>query len=359
MSNVKACLKNIFSNEKLHLPYSWDDKDFIKSLEEMFELYLLSIEKYSFNILNKGEINQIKKVTNLILNVVKEYLNGFPSKAFKNFEELMEILGTHELKTYKKSIIEHFEEPLSNFALKLYRIVRIDKNSVEYVRSRVFHAPYSIRKKISNYRYSIAGFPSLYLSTSLKLCCQETSCKSNDNFIASRFEMNQNYEDHHIDIRVIELGVKPQDFLNNNATSMRRISQKIKNDSVFCKSYLFWYPLIAACSFIKNDTNSKFYCEYILPQMLMQWARLNSITVSSNSKSLIGIRYFSCASKEASEYGFNYVFPTSGQQNNNLFCNTLTKIFRLTKPCAIKDFCCINACEQHINNDIDLDFIEQ
>ena len=43
----------------------------------------------------------------------------------------------------------------------------------EYEIEDIFHIPYNLRAKISSNRYSISGYPSLYLSTSLELCKQE------------------------------------------------------------------------------------------------------------------------------------------------------------------------------------------
>ena len=61
----------------------------------------------------------------------------------------------------------------------------------------------------------------------------------------------------------------------------------------------------------------------------MQWLRVYYET----KKTLMGIRYFSCASKEASELGFNYVFPASGKKaKNKEFCEILAKSFEFTKP---------------------------
>lgn len=72
----------------------------------------------------------------------------------------------------------------------------------------------------------------------------------------------------------------------------------------------------------------------------MQWVRSQVGTFTPNNhKELIGIRYFSCASIKASEMGFNYVFPTSGQQISEAFpfCTLLAKSFLLTSPVLIRD----------------------
>ena len=74
---------------------------------------------------------------------------------------------------------------------------------------------------------------------------------------------------------------------------------------------------------------------------------------------LIGIRYFSCASIKSLDMGFNYVFPTSGQQKPAIpYGPVLMKGFRLTKPQYIHKYDSIKTCEQELKNSIDFDFID-
>lgn len=68
--------------------------------------------------------------------------------------------------------------------------------------------------------------------------------------------------------------------------------------------------------------------------------------------SLIGIRYFSCASVKASDMGFNYVFPTRGKQMSAKlpYCSVLAHAFRLTNPVYIHEFNNIHECEHYLNS---------
>ena len=61
---------------------------------------------------------------------------------------------------------------------------------------------------------------------------------------------------------------------------------------------------------------------------------------------LIGIRYFSCASKRASDMGFNYVFPASGKQHSGQYpyCPVLMNAFRLTAPKYIHESGSVEEC---------------
>ncbi len=226
--------------------------------------------------------------------------------------------------------------------------------NISYDRTRVFHMPYDLRSKVSTSRFSIAGYPSLYLSTSLELCCEEIKCnEKNARIIASAFKIGRKKENQRIGIQVIELGIKPQDFFdldningNKRLKRVRLVLKKRKTKS----NYLIWFPLIAACSFIRKEKEDPFAAEYIIPQLLMQWLR-NEINKKGNIRTkLIGIRYFSCASSEASNMGLNYVFPTSGEVESEIYpyCALLTKTFRLTKPVYINEYESVLKCEEEL-----------
>lgn len=362
--------RRILDNENLFLPIRWDGSDFSSALDHLFMDYIKQIElteceKSRFNSISI-DIDNIKRVCGLIVKAVNHYLNGFPSKAYENFESVMDILIVTPLEIYQKNVMEQFgnsSNSIDEDKLKLYRVVNVEDNK-PYKRVRVFHTPYNLRSKVSTSRYSIAGYPSLYLGTSLDLCCEEIHMNPYKNFaLCSKFKLERTLEYTNTNIQVIELGVKPQDFIwrnANNENSRRRISHHLLENDKIRSAYLLWYPLIAACSYIRTNRNNPFAAEYIIPQLLMQWVRCKiGANTGEEYDKLIGIRYFSCASVKASEMGFNYVFPTSGQhKSNNLpYCSVLAKAFRLTSPEYIHDFDCIESCERCLNRKNDFDYI--
>ncbi len=173
--------RKIFDNEQFYLPIRWDGTDFAITLENLFNKYIRQVEGldiksiYDSNDM-KVYIKKIKRVCGLLVKSVSHYLNGFPSKAYTSFNNAMEILMDNPLEIYQKSVIEQFENSGNPYnyddPLNLFRIVSVDDNKPSN-RARVFHTPYNMRSKVSTCRYSIAGYPSLYLGTSLKLCCEE------------------------------------------------------------------------------------------------------------------------------------------------------------------------------------------
>lgn len=360
--------KRIFSDTKFHLPIRWNNKDFLYTLKEILDSYLEKVKQESSIHHPHGyadiliDISELKRVNNLILLAVEKYLDGFPAKAYRNIKDLMKILENTPLKTYYKSISEQLDGDQYRDPLNLYRITCVNDN-VLYDRNRVFHTPYYLRSKVSTSRYSIAGFPSLYLGTSIDLCCEEVHLNPHQEFaLVSRFQFERQFEINQTEIKVIELAIKPQDFsiedIGNNHRNNRYIKRSTLSDSSVRNSYILWYPLIAACSFIRVNKKDPFSAEYIIPQLLMQWIRSEINIPNSRYDRLVGIRYFSCASEKASEMGFNYVFPASGKKTQTSFCPTLAKAFKLTKPYYLHEFADTYSCERVLVNDNELDYIE-
>lgn len=369
--------RDIFKDRTFHLPIRWDNSDFYKTLKELYSRYIIQIENYSCSLSpnpNPSSSNpilyksDIKYVCNYILKTVKTYLDGFPAQSYNYFSNVMKVLNQTPLLSYNKSVTEHFEKfDRYKDPLDLFRVTCVDDN-VPYGRERVFHTPFSLRSRIATNRYSIAGYPCLYLGTSLELCCEEIHFNPHNQFaLASKFKLDRNYENHRIEISVIELGIKPQDFLeetsefNENITRQRSSKDqlnRISDKNYFRFAYLLWYPLIAACSYIRANKNHPFAAEYIVPQLLMQWVRRESV-LGRYSKSLVGIRYFSCASVKSSEMGFNYVFPTVKNTLGKAYCPVLADTFVLTKPHFIHEYDSIVSCEYALHRDSDLKHISQ
>lgn len=353
--------KKLCENTELHLPLRWDGKDYVDSLNKLYSLYIDTLQdtsnkKRSYNSYIDVDMDVIERICQGIQKSVEQYLNGFPSSAFKEMDKIMKNMMETPLKIYKKSCFGDFE----NDSLDLYRVVSVNEN-IQYERSRVFHVPYYMRSKVSTSRYSIAGFPSLYLGTSLELCCEEINLKEDKSFtIASRFKFQRNRCISDVEIKVIELAVKPQDFIElelySNEYKGRRIDRNLLNKKEVKKAYCLWYPLIAACSFIRANKSDPFAPEYIIPQLLMQWIRYK---IRDSYNNLMGIRYFSCASMKSSDLGFNYVFPTSGKPGRKYpYCPILMESFKMTRPQYIHEFAGIKSCEWFLSQDDDLKFID-
>lgn len=369
--------KSVFHDKNLFLPIRWDGDDFAATLRRLYNCYLFNFHelknsgRYSLAEM-KALIDKIESINNILVETVNIYLRGFPADAYSSFEKVMMILARYPIAIYSKSETrpKNFQS-LKDDPLCLFRAAQVPDNK-PYRRSRIFHTPYNMRSKVGTNRYSIAGYPSLYLGTSLELCCKEIHVNvEQDLILASEFKLDRDIEKTQTNIRVIELAIKPQDFLSENNDNYNDYDTGSRTGSRLWTyihtpavryAYLLWYPLIAACSYIRINKNDPFAAEYIIPQLLMQWIRSQFVAAApdgSKYNELIGIRYFSCASERASDMGFNYVFPTSGDSKSSEFpyCKVLTDSFLLTEPVYIHEYRDVLACEKELRRMGDWDYM--
>ncbi len=326
----KSTFQNLIAEKFLELPKRWDGKDFNKTVSDLFDKYINLLSMH----IRKRDVNRVETICKGLLKCIDFYHKGFPNEAFDKMSDVMKKLNADPLKIYTKSGYSNEFDIINR--LELFRVRNVQQN-INYERKDIFHTPYDLRSKVATYRYSISGFPSLYLGTSLELCCEESKISSfNDLTIASIFKLQRNMSNNdNLVINVIELGIKPSDFISRDdgydqelvgKERRRHLDEISLDDPIIMGKYLYWYPLIAACSFIRVNRRAPFASEYIIPQLLMQWVRSQ---VEENK--LVGIRYFSCASIRASELGFNYIFPVSGEYGDDkpYYCTVLRRAFKL------------------------------
>ena len=377
--------KKIFNDKQFELPIRWSGGDYAQFLKSLYSNYIQNLCKNSQNnnckllaytenetrylqhgnncVVDDCIIHDIKLICDNIVKTVRTYNKGLPSSAYEVFNKVMDQLIETPIKIYPKS---GWTEAFENYdPLRLFRVVNVNEDKA-FPRSRVFHTPYNLRSKVSTSRYSIAGYPSLYLGTNIELCLKELKCNPQTKLsLCSRFQLDRNLRHNEYEISVIELAIKPQDFFNRRDENQdeeivnrgRYIRGWLLRDRQVRKSYLLWYPLIAACSFIRAYKSDPFAPEYVIPQLLMQWLR----NWNKDNRKLFGLRYFSCASKRASDMGFNYVFPTSGEEHQMIkdYCAVLVDSFRTSIPTFIHEYDSVAECENHLNQlpDADMDYI--
>lgn len=334
--------RKILSSPQFALPIRWDGRNFESSLAHLFVEYIRAISSQ----LQKNDdwertadyefFLSVSGVCEMILDCVRTYHRGYPSKAFACFQSVMDKLVETPLNVYGE---DGWRKPFFDDTLNLFRL-RKTGDTAKHDRKEMFHVPASLRSLVSTCRYSIAGHPSLYLTTSIELGIDELG--ETENALISGYRLDCHSKDI-TEFGVIDLGLKPQDFLEENSEINAGIPPKLYRNLDLQARYLLWYPLIAACSFIRAYKSRPFAPEYIIPQLLMQWLRGHS-----DNNALMGIRYFSCASMRASNLGFNYVFPTYDTAYQDEYCSVLQSNFRLTEPVYYKDFSSSQECESFL-----------
>jgi hypothetical protein len=313
-------MKTFFAN--LRLPLSRGESDVITFLGKHFSFFDSEIEK----LLNgeccegifpprisaelKDKRGFIRRFSGTILESLKLHHAGKILDAHSIFYSIMdEIQGNLLI-----SDIRGFVVPNRFFRIRPERV-----NG----RKELFHIPFEKITKVKAYRYSVAGFPCLYLAggpsdTPLSLCWIE--CGMPYAFSWSEYKLVDNTGP----IPLINLTLSPfvsainaQDFLTS------ALNHEPIDDIVI--KMITSYPLMAACSLIVEDKNQNFTPEYIIPQMLLGWIR--------RSNKIRGVAYFSCSSIPTAKLynAFNIALPPS-QPTNVGYCEKLKNEFLLSKP---------------------------
>ena len=173
------------------LPLERTGSSYIETLQYEFSEYislLNDIDDVDFNALFRNEgspiiidltkrkfISFIKKVQQTISSIISIYYEGYPDEAYKLLENL---LMRNKFAPSRSSVRcayanNYLNDQLGNFFLlewreeliNLYRM-RISKETLS--KEKMFHVPFNMREKVSSARFSIPGFPCLYLGTSLE-----------------------------------------------------------------------------------------------------------------------------------------------------------------------------------------------
>lgn len=109
---------------------------------------------------------------------------------------------------------------------------------------QMFHVPFELVRKIGNNRFSISGYPCLYLAKTIWACWEEMKEPAMEDFCTSLVKPTRNIE--LLDLR----------FPN------RRYDQTLEN-------VLYTLPLIIACSIEVEYPDDPFKPEYVMPQIVM------------------------------------------------------------------------------------------
>lgn len=282
-----------------------NDNDVLDVLKENLNDYASNIESLS----NFQYTRKVKDINKIILKTFEHYYNGMPNKAFTEIKKLFTQKNITEFLNIDTIVKMGYE----NEYKQLYR-VRLGENIYEL--TDIFHNPFNNRHIIPTNRYSIPGFPCLYLSGSILGCWIEMDKPDIDKLSVSRFEADK-------DLKILDLATLPHQIDKFDASEYK---------------YLVTWPLICACAIRVKDNNRTFKSEYIIPQLLLQLLR--------EIKDIDGIRYFSVKTEyqkvNRNPIYINYVFPADIENKitikNYDYSKNLIDNFKVTPPIHIAIF---------------------
>ena len=325
-------IQPLLLSKKLYLP-NWEvdnTKSFLHHYDSKMAIFINDLKALPHNafggIKKSFFLDRINLITQKLRLSLKSYLDGYPAIAYSIFKEMIieadlsiELVDARTVTLKNNYPLYRIKKEYSPATFSGF------KNGYTGVIKNIdlFHVPFQNRKNIGTTRFSIPGFPCLYLSDSLHTSWSECIDDEDTPFHSTCFQ-------NHRPLYIVDLA--PLNFIieKNGGKLPNPLYNKTDSKKIII-DYTYLYPLIFAChSKIKYAPKYpgeiQFKSEYIIPQLLMQWYREQKLMVD-------GIRYLSCTSEKKFPRGkfgkFNYVIPVT-ECNETGFCDKLIMNFSST-----------------------------
>lgn len=324
MNSIQSAYKSIIENLDLthfHVPNDQADSSYFPDyLKELLSNYIGYYEKHLVekidityaSLFNSPEFNAlgvIKDFSDIINKTIEYYFQGRVSDASSYFFKALDLI-----------LLENQDKDSKLFTTinqgrTFYRARKNEGNA--FLREELFHIKFDLRHTVSTNRYSIPGFPALYLGGSTYVCWEEF----NQHRFRDLFFVRVKNE---VDLNVFSIQ-RLEDFIEENTALTDELTQH-KN----LIRYLITFPLTLACTVKVKEVNGSFKPEYIIPQLLSEYV--------SRKSNIDGIKFLSTKvdySKIKKIDAYNYVFPVKKIEKEN-YCPILSKSFELSEPTSIE-----------------------
>lgn len=282
--NVKGRLKayrKLLNSLNEELPVDWNEKK--KRVNQLCEG------------LNRAIESEAKGMKHSAYTTIKNQLDGYKSRSTE-IEKL----------AYDENILTVAQGTIT------YRMRKVDLEEQRKLKPKdMFHIPLDKRGLVETQRYSVPGYPCLYLARSVYGCWEEMGRPDFGTIMVSRFVSQ-------IDFKVLDLRIPSKDSWN---ASME-------------KCVLFFPLVIASMAQVKNSKDT-YKPEYLIPQLLTEWV-ISHNRDNRTEDEILGILYTSAQKNDDFDFPAdscdNFAIPVLKPLGRKKYCERLEAIFQLTAP---------------------------
>lgn len=227
---------------------------------------ILNFQSIHSNIKNINNLSS--KLVSFFEGIKKTYklwISGETFSSIQNFEELLK----------ENNLLEE-----DNFSIN-EKIFFRGRNSLNKILNKyeMYHIPYDKRYLVGNQRFSLSGFPLLYLNSSLKGVSSELNIEKKDKYekyAFSSFHFNRKSKIYSLD--------NPFRIYFEKINNTDKVIKEPSFSSEDLKKILLKLIIASVCLFEKRISHKNqedngmniFYEEYIIPQALTQGLKKNS-----------------------------------------------------------------------------------
>lgn len=288
----KYVIKKLEGNRK-------KDEAFIDYLSDLLADYQDQVKNLDFGTISELQSGSIIDVVNGWCSGIIDSLNSYEEGNIVKAVEIIRQLFNQYAEQMSEFVINHEKNNI------WYRMRTLEPYTRRYYAKDMFHVPFRKLGCLGNQRFSISGFPCLYLGNSVWSCWEEMHEPDMNNSCVSRIEA------------VGELKLLNLSWPVNDATVVDNIADY--------KAVCTW-PLIIACSIRTLNPQDTFKPEYIIPQMVMMAIKTGSIYQ--------GCTYTSTQRNDHFSWGYelltNAAIPVMKIDHNYELCPELTSKFQIT-----------------------------
>lgn len=240
--------------------------------------------------------NEYKGIRHSAYSAIKNQLDGYKTKN-------VEIVGL----AYNENIV-----PVAQGTVT-YRMRKVELEEQRKLKAKdMFHVPLDKRGLVATQRYSVPGYPCLYLAHNVYGCWEEMGRPDFGTVMISKFVSQTEF-------KVLDL----------------RIPSKAKWDASMEKCVQFFPLVLASMVQVKNNKDT-YKPEYLIPQLLTEWVISHNRDKSGPDDEILGIMYTSAQKNDDfnfPDYSYdNYAIPVLKPLSSKKYCNRLESIFHLTAP---------------------------
>ena len=296
-------LEELFQQKALDYPISYVG-DFLSALRESLSLYSAAAKNLAdpaFPVDSEKVIDTVAELSACILEATEMSLDGFPARAFARLSVALDSV---------KSVLlsEVFKTTMSPTVGGYYRLRAFESPPQNLSCLDLFHVPFSKRTLVAPERFSLSGYPCLYLGSSSLICWHEKQQPPLDKVAVVRYEV-WNDSSHPL----LYLAFHPK-RIPRTLRSFLAVNQLWKDDPSVPARVLYaiivTFPLILSCHFKVQFPNDPFKPEYIIPQLVLQWLR--------SQTDIEGLCFVSTQvdfDQVPLPFSLNYVFPVPQQRD--------------------------------------------
>jgi hypothetical protein len=178
-------ITDLLNNPLLHYPKKRDDRSYESLLIDTFNDYINLLDQLDDFEIRQEKLRRIEavklkeKALQLSKAIIKAITQHNYGKPYEAFDVLKNVLDTDRF--FKMQIFLGGDD--------FFR-VRVSPGRFTLSKQDLFHIPYQLKHQIRTQRYSIPGFPCLYLSDSIYTCWEEMRRPPIEALHASRFRLN-------------------------------------------------------------------------------------------------------------------------------------------------------------------------